>query len=98
MVNKWTELSQNANCSFTRDLGNRYPYWLSPFGNARYFWPWRPIQVSPIGLSRVLSSRSIDVIVSELGWIWVPSLTLIVAAHLWRRREARLVRNDPTAD
>ena len=29
-------------------------FW-SPFSNVRYFLPWRPMQVSPIGLTRIFS-------------------------------------------
>src|SRR5919106_5642917 len=37
---------------------------FSPFSNARYFFPWRPVQVSPIGI-RGFSSRALSVLGSE---------------------------------
>src|SRR3954467_4277930 len=39
---------------------------FSPFNNARYFFSWRPILVSPIGVSRFLSGRGLAVLESEL--------------------------------
>jgi len=61
---------------------------FSPFINTRYFLPWRPIRVSPIGVTRFFSHRGLEVIQSELLWIWLPSALLIVSAWLLRRRTA----------
>lgn len=51
---------------------------FSPFDTTRYFFPWRPIQVSPIGIERFFSERGIKVILSELVWIGIPSIFFIV--------------------
>ncbi|HKP71274.1 MAG TPA: metal-dependent hydrolase [Pyrinomonadaceae bacterium] len=53
---------------------------LAPFSNERFFSPWRPIQVSPIGAG-FFSERGIGVALSELVWIWLPSI--IVGAVVW---------------
>ncbi len=53
---------------------------FAPFDNRRFFFPFRPIQVSPIGLARFFSARGWAVIRSELVWIWVPSAVLITIA------------------
>jgi inner membrane protein len=53
---------------------------FAPFDNRRFFFPFRPIQVSPIGLARFFSARGWAVIRSELVWIWVPSALLITIA------------------
>jgi inner membrane protein len=45
---------------------------FSPFTNARYFFPVRPIQVSPIGLSYFLAGPAVSVLKSELLYVWVP--------------------------
>jgi inner membrane protein len=58
---------------------------LSPFSNHRYFLPWRPIDVSPIGASRFLSPRGMAVIQSELLWIWLPCAVLL--AVIWAKRK-----------
>lgn len=47
---------------------------LAPFSNERFFFPWRPIEVSPLGLSRILSARGIEVLASELLWVGLPAL------------------------
>jgi inner membrane protein len=59
---------------------------FSPFDNHRYFLPWTPIRVSPIGLGRFLTSRGSAVIRSELLWIWVPAGVLVASAWLLRSR------------
>jgi len=55
---------------------------FAPFSNRRYFFPWRPIEVSPLGLDFFFSSRSLSVLWSEIKWIWIPSALVITAAQL----------------
>ncbi len=64
---------------------------FSPFKPQRYFFPWRPIQVSPIGLGGLLSERLMRVLASEIPWIWVPSLGLVCmiwGLRAWQRARA----------
>ena len=58
---------------------------LWPFSEQRYFAPVAPIEVSPIGLSRFLSSRGMTVLLSEMAWVWLPLLSLAGGAFLVRR-------------
>lgn len=58
---------------------------FSPFSNARYFLPWRPVQVSPIGLSRFFTTRALAVLWSEFLWIWIPGGILAVTVRILRR-------------
>jgi inner membrane protein len=58
---------------------------FAPFHNARYFFPWSPIQVSPIGIRSFFTERGARVLASELVWVWLPSV-LVAAAALWLRR------------
>lgn len=51
---------------------------FSPFDNSRYFFPWRPIKVSPIGASNFFSEWGKRVLVSEFSWIGIPSFLYIV--------------------
>ena len=51
---------------------------FSPFNTHRYFLAWRPIRVSPIGISGFFSSRGVRVLRSEALWVWVPALFLAV--------------------
>lgn len=57
----------------------------APFSPERYFLPWRPIEVSPIGV-RFFSLRGLSVMVSEMVWVWLP-LGLVAASMVWRRRK-----------
>ena len=57
---------------------------FSPFDNTRYFLPFTPIRVSPIGISRFFTASGFAVIRSELLWIWLPTAVLI--ALLWLSR------------
>lgn len=44
---------------------------LAPFSNERYFLPWTPIRVSPIGPG-FFSARGMETLVSEVVWVWLP--------------------------
>lgn len=48
-----------------------------PFNNARYFFPCRPIQVSPIGVAKFFSIWGLKVILSELIWIGIPAFIVL---------------------
>jgi inner membrane protein len=61
---------------------------FSPFNTTRYFLPWRPILVSPIGVARFFSYRGLAVIQSELLWICLPAALLMAPVWLIRRRSA----------
>ena len=66
---------------------------FAPFSNGRFFFPWRPVQVSPIGTG-FFGERGVSVMISELVWIWVPAV--MIAAVLWvvLRRSVRDRRRD----
>jgi inner membrane protein len=63
--------------------GGRGIAFFAPFSDHRYFFPWRPIQVSPIGVG-FFSARGLRVLASEAGWIWVPSAIIAASARLFR--------------
>ena len=56
---------------------------FSPFNDRRYFLPWRPVQVSPIGLA-VFSRWGLRALLSEIVWIWLPLGLLVVSVALQR--------------
>jgi inner membrane protein len=60
---------------------------FAPFDNSRYFLPWTPIQVSPIGISNFIADGGLSVFPSEFLWIWLPSALLAATALLLKRRE-----------
>jgi inner membrane protein len=68
--------------------GGRAIPWLWPFDDTRHFFPWRPIQVSPL-LGGFFSTRGLEVLASEAIWIGVPCAALLGAHAFLRRRRAR---------
>ena len=65
--------------------GGRGIAFFAPFSANRYYLPWRPIAVSPIGAG-FFSPRGLRVLVSESRWIWLPSAIIAASARLWRSR------------
>lgn len=59
-----------------------------PFGDARWFAPFRPIAVSPIG-TRFLSERGWHVMASEFCWVWLPTAIIAGCIVAWRRTSKR---------
>ncbi|HEX9163597.1 MAG TPA: metal-dependent hydrolase [Thermoanaerobaculia bacterium] len=55
---------------------------FSPFSNRRYFFPWRPIEVSPIG------AIDVEVLASEVRWVWLPMIVVSAIGLLFRRAAA----------
>ena len=55
---------------------------FSPFQNERYFSPWRPIVVSPIGVGSFFSDTGLRVLWSELRWVWFPFGTIYVMSYM----------------
>jgi len=53
---------------------------LAPFSDQRFFFPWRPVRVSPIGTG-FFSEQGVAVMLSELLFIWVPGI--VVGGVLW---------------
>ena len=50
-----------------------------PFDNTRYFFPFAPIAMSPIGAS-FFSERGWLTLLSEARWVWIPSLVFALSA------------------
>lgn len=62
---------------------------FAPFDNSRYFLPWRPIAVSPIGIGAFFSQWGLDVLANELLWIGLPAGLLALLGTGIRRWAAR---------
>ena len=58
---------------------------FSPWDNTRYFFPWRPIQVSPIGVEKFFGEWGRRVLLSEAIWIGIPCLIYITFTKVIRR-------------
>ena len=50
-----------------------------PFLNERYFFPFRPIRVSPLSAGDFLE-RARPVLLSEIRWVWLPALIVAMPA------------------
>jgi len=55
---------------------------FAPWSNTRYFFPWRPIKVSPIGIDSFFSERGQQVLLNEVIWIGIPCLGVIAISIL----------------
>lgn len=63
---------------------------FSPFDPTRYFFPFRPVAVSPIGIGNFFSTDALRILVSEIQWIWFPALAAWLTVHgINRLRPAR---------
>src|ERR1043165_3259660 len=58
-----------------------------PFDDGRYFFPWRPIKVSPIGAGKFFSEWGIKVLLSEAIWIGIPC-TMLILIMKWTRKSS----------
>ncbi|TXK51568.1 metal-dependent hydrolase [Pontibacter qinzhouensis] len=68
---------------------------FAPFNNTRYFLPWRPIQVSPIGVGNFFSEWGWRVIKSELVWVGIPSAVYMLLTSLLKSRKLKQRRPSP---
>lgn len=55
---------------------------FAPFDHARFFLPWRPLVVSPIGVQPFISGQGVAVLWSEALWIWLPAGCLVATWKL----------------
>lgn len=62
--------------------------YLWPWSAERFFAPLQVIQVSPIGVSGMLTARGATVLLSELRWVWLPAIAVALALRLIRRIQA----------
>lgn len=59
---------------------------FAPVDNTRYFFPWRPIAVSPIGIRPFFTARGFAVLANECAWVGLPSLALALVGLAIRGR------------
>ena len=58
---------------------------FAPFSDARYFLPWTPVRVSPIGAAHFFTGRGLAVMASEVQWVWLPMAAVVVAVSAFRK-------------
>lgn len=59
---------------------------LWPLVDERYFAPWRVIEASPLSMRRLLGARGVEILWSELRWVWVPAAGVCFALLATRTR------------
>jgi inner membrane protein len=59
---------------------------FAPFSAARFYLPWRPIWVSPMGLCAFFTLSGREAIFSEVMWLWGPAELFAIVAWLQTRR------------
>ncbi len=69
---------------------------FAPLDNGRYFLPWRPLVVPPIGILPMFSAWGLAVARTELLYIGLPSLALIGAAKTLRRPALQSTDSNPS--
>ncbi|MBI4548837.1 MAG: metal-dependent hydrolase [Ignavibacteriae bacterium] len=60
------------------------PFFL-PFDDTRMFFPWRPIRSSPIGIRSFFTMRGVEVMSTEIIYVWIP-VALVAFMVLWFRK------------
>jgi inner membrane protein len=76
---------------------------FAPFTAERFFFPWTPLEVSPIGGHGFFTARDVrgglrwlEVLWSELLWVWIPCALLMLIAR-WMRGSHRAGAGTPQA-
>jgi len=77
------------------DAGRGIGFFI-PFSNGRYFLPLRPIETASVHPGRFFSARGLEVLASEVRWVWLPLLA--VASATWLARTALRSRSISDTD
>ena len=65
--------------------GGRGIAFFAPFDTTRYFFPWRPVRVSPISIGAFFSTWGLQILGTEIVFIWLPTTLLWAAVRIYRR-------------
>ena len=66
--------------------GGRGVGFFIPFSDERYFFPFRGIRVSPIGIEKFFSEWGVQVILSELKFIFLPCALILLFLRLKKQQ------------
>jgi inner membrane protein len=58
---------------------------FSPAVLTRYFFPWRPIAVSPVNPGQFFGRAALRILETELRWAWLPAIALVLTSFAVRR-------------
>jgi len=74
---------------------------FAPFSDKRYFFPERPLAVSPLSIKEFLTSRGVAILLNEMKWVWAPTIGIaatVLTYRSWRRPKSRYMsKSRPTA-
>jgi len=59
---------------------------FSPFNDDRYFFSISPVEVSTLNIARFFQGQGIPVLKSEIVWIWIPSLVVMVIGYFGKKK------------
>ncbi|WP_282134188.1 metal-dependent hydrolase [Seonamhaeicola maritimus] len=71
--------------------GGRGVGFFIPFNNARFFFPFREIQVSPLGIQKFFSAWGLRVIYSEIKFVFVPCFLILVVRFLLIKMKSKFL-------
>ncbi len=69
------------------DAGRGVGFFI-PLSQTRYFFPWRPLATSPIGIEAFIQGRAFPILWNEMRWVLLPVLSLAALAALARGRRS----------
>ncbi len=76
---------------YSLTTGGKGVGWLWPWRDERFFAPWQVIRVAPFKLEAYFTARGEAVILSELYWVWLPGVVLMLILMGWRGVETGAV-------
>jgi inner membrane protein len=56
-----------------------------PFSQERFFFPVQPVDASPISVRRFLDGRGLEILQTEIIWLWFPLVAFGMTAFVLRR-------------
>ena len=59
-----------------------------PFENSRYFFPWQPNMVSPLGAGKFFSEWGLRVLQNEFMYIGIPAISILVLNYFFRKKSS----------
>lgn len=60
-----------------------------PFDDTRYFFPWRPLETSPLSVTAFLNGPALRILINEMLWIGLPiagALAFLYSVRVIKRR------------
>jgi inner membrane protein len=57
---------------------------FAPFTSERYFFPFRPLEVSPLSIQRFVSGNGLAILANEIRWVWLPSAVVVASVLGYR--------------